>query len=154
MKIFKHKQKDTASKTSDKVAGWIASGIFKVQSSWAKAMDKCFNQRSLKSRKIMLIATCFLIVAYSTILLGYGFNKIGTSFIKPVSVMLPVAIGKTNPNLPSGVPAFIKRIERFKHYLDSLGRTNDGRKYRDSLLLRRPGLLDSIRNIERIYCEK
>jgi hypothetical protein len=154
MKIFKRKQESRPNKASDKAAGWIASGIFKVQNYWAKKMDHFFNNRSLASRKVLVIACTVFIVGYSTVLIAYSFNKAGALMIKPISAIQPISIGKASPNLPSGVPAFIKRIDRFKHYLDSLGKSDDGRKVRDSLLLRRPGLLDSIRRIETIYCSK
>ena len=46
------------------------------------------------------------------------------------------------------------RIRAFQHYLDSLGRTAIGKLQVDSLLQRRPGLIDSLGQIERLYLEQ
>ncbi len=154
MKTFKRKKEHTTSRVSDKAAGWIASGILKVQRNWVKGMEKLFSKLSPASTKVVLIVAFLFATGYCTMMVAYSFGKAGTILLKSVTGVQPVAIGKTVPDLSSGVPAFIKRIERFKHYLDSLSKTDDGRKIRDSLLFRRPGLLDSIQRIERIYCEK
>ena len=45
-------------------------------------------------------------------------------------------------------------VRSFHHYLDSLGASSTGALMRDSILRVRPGLLDSIEIIERMYLEK
>jgi len=154
MKLFRNKKTAKSNNAGDKAAGWIASGISRIQNSWAKAMDRCFNRRSLKTRKALLLAALLFIVAYSSLLLAFSFKSPGLARIKPVAIMQPMGIGKTATLLPTGMPAFIRRIENFKRYLDSLDHTESGKRIRDSLLLRRPGLLDSIQQIETIYCNK
>jgi hypothetical protein len=154
MKIFKSKNENTISKVSNKAAGWIASGILKVQRYWVTGMERLFSKLSPGRAKVILVIAFLFATGYCTMMVAYSFGKTGKILLKTVTGIQPVAIGKTVPDLPSGVPAFIKRIERFKHYLDSLSKTDDGRKIRDSLLLRRPGLLDSIQRIEAIYCGK
>lgn len=44
-----------------------------------------------------------------------------------------------------------ERIHRFKLYMDSLATSPSGKKVRDSILLHRPGLLDSVLFIEAHY---
>ncbi|SDE88444.1 hypothetical protein SAMN05216464_110180 [Mucilaginibacter pineti] len=154
MKFFRSRKEDTTSGVGDKAAGWIASGILKLQRNWVKGMEKLFSKLSPASTKVVLVIAFLFAAGYCTMMVAYSFGKTATVMLKQVNGVQPVAIGKTVPDLPPGVPAFIKRMERFKHYLDSLSKTGDGRKIRDSLLFRRPGLLDSIQRIERIYCEK
>lgn len=58
--------------------------------------------------------------------------------------------------LPSYHPSVreIAGIERFRHYLDSLSQTADGRSMYDSINAARPGLTDSIAAVEHIYNTK
>lgn len=44
-----------------------------------------------------------------------------------------------------------ERIHRFRLYMDSLAASQSGKKVRDSILLHRPGLLDSVLFIEAYY---
>lgn len=44
-----------------------------------------------------------------------------------------------------------KRIVHFRRYMDSLGRSPTGKKRYDSIVLYRPGLLDSIAIVEQYY---
>jgi len=150
MKLFK--EKDTgAANGADKAAGWIAGGIHKVQSAWARAMGRLFNRLPPLAKKALLIGFCLVAVAYSTMLLAFSFKR---GLRMPEKISGPVAIIKPLSGQPNGMPAFIRRIERFKRYLDSLGTSSGGRRIRDSILQKRPGLLDSIHKIETIYCPK
>lgn len=44
-----------------------------------------------------------------------------------------------------------EKIQRFRQYMDSLERSPSGKKLYNSILINRPGLLDSIILIENIY---
>jgi hypothetical protein len=156
MKLFrnKNKQQNDNGAASSKAAEWLAFHIAKVQGYWAKGMDKLFNHLSARSQKITLIGACLVMVLYSTAVIAFSFSKARTLMTKPSSAIQPLSIIKSGNPMPVGVPAYIGRIERFKDYLDSLSHTLDGRRIRDSILERRPGLLDSIQRIEIIYCKR
>lgn len=47
--------------------------------------------------------------------------------------------------------AEFEKITRFRRYMDSLGRSPTGKKTHDSIVLYRPGLLDSLTIIENYY---
>ena len=59
--------------------------------------------------------------------------------------------GRATPSVSTG--EYIK-IQRFRHYMDSLASTVAGRKVRDSILEARPGLPDSIASLEAYYRSK
>jgi hypothetical protein len=44
-----------------------------------------------------------------------------------------------------------QRIEEYERFMDSLGKTDSGLRLRDSILLTRPGLSDSIKMLKEIY---
>ncbi|SEN57464.1 hypothetical protein SAMN05192574_103567 [Mucilaginibacter gossypiicola] len=156
MKIFRQKNRTskTGESSSDKAAGWLASGIHKIQSKWASGMDKLYNRLSARRRKVILIAGCIAMTLYSTAVIAFSFSKIPVLIAKPVSLISPLVIPKPPASKPSGIPDYVRRIERFRSYLDSLSHTMDGRKIRDSILHNRPGLIDSIQRIEDIFCKK
>ncbi len=156
MKLFrsKNKQQTDSKAASNKAAEWLASQIVRVQRYWAKGMDELFNKLSDRWQKITLIGTCLVMVLYSTAVIAFSFSEARTLMTKPSFAIQPLSIIKSANPMPVGVPAYIGRIERFKDYLDSLSYSPSGRRIRDSILERRPGLLDSIQRIEIIYCKR
>jgi hypothetical protein len=154
MKFFKNKQETTHHSGNDKVANWVATRIAKVQGYWAKGMDKYFNRLSARTKKIALIGSCVVMVLYSTTVIAFSLSKSIGILSKPASIIQPLSIVKPPNPMPVGVPVYIRRVKAYKNYLDSLSHTPDGRKIRDSILQRRPGLLDSIQRIEIIYCKR
>jgi hypothetical protein len=151
MKIFKKKDAGT-NHSADKAAGWIAAGIHRVQSLWAKGMGRLFNRLNPTTKKVVLIICCLFMVTYCTALVAFSFGKTMHLLKMPAGIGKPLKIVKPFTDKPPVMPAFIRRIEKFKHYLDSLSTSADGRRIRDSLLKERPGVLDSIKKIESIYC--
>ncbi len=156
MKLFRRKnqQQNDSQAVAGKAAEWLASHIAKVQGYWAKGMDKLFNQLSARWQIITLIGACLLMVLYSTAVIAFSFSKATTLLTKPATAIQPLSILKPANPMPMGVPAYIRHIERYKGYLDSLSHTPSGRRIRDSILIRRPGLIDSIQKIEIIYCKR
>jgi hypothetical protein len=154
MKILRNKPQKENKAGSDKAANWLASGITKAQGYWANGMDRLFNKLSAGRKKVILISTCVVMALYSTAVIAFSFNRTTVLLTKPTAAIQPLSIIKpANPG-PTGIPAYISRIEAYKKYLDSLGQTLDGCRTRDSILQRRPGLLDSLRQIEMIYCNR
>ncbi len=138
-----------------RMAAKIAAGLHWVQRSWADCMNKSFGRLSPRGRKWALLLFFFGMMIYSGLLVVSAFKQ-GIHFIDaPVKLSLPDVLRKTSPPPASpGQPSFLLPIKKFRHYLDSLGSTENGRLIRDSLLRKRPGLLDSIRQIEKVYCKE
>jgi len=154
MKFFRNKPKKEKQTSSDKAANWLALVIIKIQQYWANSMDQLFNKLSARRKKVILMGTCLVMVLYSTAVIAFSFNHATVLLAKPTASIQPLSIIKPANTRPMGVPPYIIRIESYKHYLDSLGQTPDGRRIRDSILQRRPGLIDSLRQIEVIYCKR
>lgn len=136
---------------SDKAAGWLAGKFLWAQRKWALGMDRLFNRLSLRNRKIAMISLFLLMLSYCSIEMARSF---GSSLAeRPVPFKVPVNANKMGAaDLPDKIPKVIARIIRYRRYLDSLAGTAQGSRIRDSLLRQYPGLLDSLRLVERQYC--
>jgi hypothetical protein len=154
MKLFKNKKSIAGQKAGDIAAGWIAAGIEKIQCKWADAMAVIFSKMSSGWIKAVTISCVLLMAGISTTLVVSGFGrpvkmfKIPSEMTKPLPLLQPP---RYNPAIPEGL---LKRIEKFRRYLDSLSTTPAGRHERDSLMRVRPGLMDSLKRIEAVYCRK
>jgi hypothetical protein len=153
MKFLRSKKTIGSQKVADTAAGWIAAFIQKLQGGWAKGMSRLFSKLSPAWAKTVVIGCFLLMTAYSALLFCSAFSKPDKMFEKPAILLKPLPAVK-----PIGVPPALPdklqgRIQRFRHYIDSLSASANGRKLRDSLFKKRPGLLDSLRQIENIYCK-
>jgi hypothetical protein len=144
--------KRTAQTGNDRIAGRLALGIIRVQKRWSEVMAGLMGKLSLKGRWVVFIGFILLMLGLNSFLIIgsiRGKKKYFDSKVKitiPVLPPGPVQAGKNA--LPDEVG---KRIKTFRHHLDSLGSTAEGRKARDSILKSRKGLLDSIERIEESF---
>jgi hypothetical protein len=153
MKLFKNKKSIAGQKAGDIAAGWIAAGIEKTQSKWAAVMAKLFSKMSSGWIKAVTISCFLLMTGISTTLVVSGFGRPVDMFKIPAVMtrhLLPLQPPRYDPAIPEGL---LKRIEKFRRHLDSLSTTPAGRHERDSLLKIRPGLMDSLKMIESVYCK-
>jgi hypothetical protein len=151
MRLFKKRKKEPGTIDGDnKVAGYVANGLLKMQAGWAGWMQRQSEKLGTRGKKIALIACCLFTMSYSTIVIIKGIqgktkvNVTSKQVIKP-----PIAIpdepetGLSKPELNS--------LKKFRQYLDSLKTDTEGRKVYDSLVKARPGLIDSLAFVEDIY---
>ncbi|XHR94312.1 hypothetical protein ACFJIV_29175 [Mucilaginibacter sp. UC70_90] len=137
----------------DRVAGRIASGILWLQKHWAEAMSRQSEKLRPGSRKVILAVCCLSMLLYSSFLLASGFSGHTRLIAGPTSIRIPKGVILPQDTMRRAVtPGFMKPITKFHEYLDSLEHTTEGRHTRDSLLRKRPGLLDSIRHLEQLWC--
>lgn len=118
----------------------------RVQRSCANWMN---NKTSGLSKKTLYVSL-FLFVAFSVaynsmVLVGKDSSEqIGFGKIK-----LPNKIAR--PKILDDAYAMeVKRVKRFTRYMDSLSRSPAGRATYDSIMLARPGLLDSAKAMEKL----
>jgi hypothetical protein len=158
MWLSKKKKKDTAEncKTiSDKVAGKIAGAGIKMQQLFAGKMNKLFENMNVKRIKILLIGFCVIAGGFSLYLLANSIfqkdNKQQVFKIEQVDV--PKHFDKTGDEIITPEAVIDERtylqIRYFKKYMDSI-QVHRKREY-DSILVNRPGLLDSVQMLEQIY---
>lgn len=157
MLFGRKKHKSTEKPIKEKAVKGIVRFLLKLQTKFADAMNTITKNISPKTMKWILVTFCFL---------GGGFS---------IYLILD-AVLKPNANQPSlkieqmNVPKYYdkngdedlqaeqyvdeetyERIELFEHYMDSLKQTMDGSRIHDSILIARPGLMDSVMMLKDIY---
>jgi len=158
MRLFKRKVKEqntAKSSASDKVAGKIVGFIVKAQTKFAHVMNRNFSGISTRRMKIFLFLFCLVSGGLSTY---YIINAVFSHDKKNNSLQIdhvdvPKHYDKTGDEL-THPEIFVdeetmKNLESFKQYMDSL-KTKSTKQY-DSIMLERPGLMDSIKMLEEIY---
>jgi hypothetical protein len=156
--FFKHKEqkeKQDPNKFVDKVAVGIVTKCLRVQGKWADYMQRRANRLSPRAKKYSLVLFCALSVSCSLYLIIEGFKGYSTKDLGVAPIHVPVHTTETGDEATRSPLLITKkefeRIERFRHNVDSLGKSATGTKVRDSMLSLRPGLMDSIRVIEKLY---
>lgn len=163
MKLFKRKtlipknrEKDEKPTLKDKAAKGIAGFILKMQNGFATFMGKRTEKLSSSTMKFILVI--FLLSGSSL-----SIYFIVTAFIKKEQpkalridrLSVPRYYNK-NGDEPIQPGFFISKQEHeemqaFKTYMDSLHRTKKGKLVYDSIMLNRPGLMDSVNKLEQLY---
>jgi hypothetical protein len=156
--LFRRKRnKDNEHPVKDKAAKGIAQFLLTIQSKFADMMSAGTKRISSKRLKIFLVAFCL----FSG---GFSIYLVTEAILKPDEKQPAFKIDQMN------VPKYYdrngddyfqadefvdketyQRIESFEKYMDSLQQSVSGRKTRDSILLVRPGLMDSVKMLKEIY---
>ncbi|UCS95204.1 hypothetical protein KZP23_09435 [Echinicola marina] len=148
------KQKKDAPKNGLVMQGLLA--LYKrLQKAWAQWMSnrtKGISQRILK----MALAAFVLSIGSYCIYLGVhaitGKSKDNTFTV--TSIKRPrhlTQTGDVGPTTPLVSMQEYERIKKFRLYMDSLARSPTGKKVYDSIMVCRPGLMDSVRYFEKQY---
>ena len=111
---------------------------------YANYLQRITNHYSRRKRKIFLFIFCCVFVTESTILIIRSFKKDNmiSITVSPIRFIPPPGFNNIHPIFSESE---IKRIEQFKHYLDS------NQIFRDSLLATRPHLIDTLNYLQKIY---
>lgn len=152
----KKKEVDESRKTiSDKVAGKIAGAGIKIQQAFACKMNKMFENMNVARIKIMLIVFCVTAGGYSVYLLANSILKKDSKqeVFKIEQVDVPKHFDKSGEETIMSEAIIdeqtYNQIQEFKKYMDSI-RVHERKEY-DSIIINRPGLLDSVQMLEQIY---
>lgn len=156
--IFRRRKNTEATKPDevhDRVLRQIVSACLRLQTGWAIWMGKRTQHLSRRTLLLLLVAFNVMAGGYSIYLIGQSFsgNQAHTFSVTPIKK--PGFVRQTGeaaspPDMNVDKPDY-QRIIRFRGYMDSLTRSPAGKAVYDSILLSRPGLLDSARFIEEIY---
>lgn len=159
MWLFKKKKKPAdegnSETTSDKVASKIAGAGIKAQKLFADKMNKVFEGMTNKRIKIVLTIFCLAAGGYSLYLLGnavFSPSQKQPSF-KIEQASIPKHINKAGDETilqeATVDEETFNKIRDFKKYMDSI-KIYKKAEY-DSILINRPGLMDSVQMLEQIY---
>jgi hypothetical protein len=123
---------------ADKIAARIVSKTLRFQTRWANFMQNKSERLSIKTKKYFLIFFSILTVTYSCCIIIQSFTGKPKPDFSVTKIHLPATIHEENKPPPVSDKEYLQ-IERYKKYMDSSG------------LQIRPGLADSILQIENIY---
>lgn len=120
----------------------------------ADHLQKRTERLSVKKKRIGLFAFCMLFGTISVCVIIKSFTERKKTFsVHPIT--LPVNIDKSKNDFSSEQSIISEkefhRIELFKHYLDSLHKSETGKYLYDSIMKARPHLVDSILLLEDMY---
>ena len=141
----------------DKAAQGIARFLLSIQTRFSDFMNTITKHISTKTMKMLLVIFC---------LLGGGFSLyiIGEATLKSDNRQSPLKIDQVD--VPKHYDKIggeelmsdqyvdhetFQQIELFESYMDSLLLTEKGKKIHDSILVNRPGLMDSVKMLKEIY---
>lgn len=155
--LFRKKKTETTEtgESNDRVLSQIANACLRLQNCWAQWMGR--RTKHLSRRALILLLIVFIVLAggYSIFLIGQSFSgnqaiSFSVTPIKKPGHVLQTGEATTQPDMIVNKTDY-QGIIRFRGYMDSLTRSPAGKAMYDSIVLSRPGLLDSIRFIEEIY---
>ncbi len=91
--------------------------------------------------------------SYSGYLIVSAFTGKPKVTLKVDAIHKPAHTGEMGePEIQAGISrAEYLRIEKFHRYMDSLARSPTGKGTYDSIISKRPGLIDSVKQVEKYY---
>jgi hypothetical protein len=149
-----HDEKPTL---NDKAAKGIASFLLKMQNGFARFMSKRTKNISAFRMKAGLIVFFLTGSSLSIYFIVVAFVKKDqqTKMIKIDRLSVPKYYNE-NGEEPVEPDLLVTKQEHeemqaFHHYMDSLQHSEGGKRVYDSIILIRPGLMDSVNMLEEIY---
>lgn len=151
----KNKNVDAPDSTvRDKAAVGIGMFINNMHKRFGSTLNRKTAALSQRGKIVFLIVFCLSFGGGSLYIMFDGWNSAAsTNLLKLKSISVPKHIDKTGaPNVRVLITARdIQKIQSFRRYMDSLKTTNQGLVIHDSILHARPGLMDSLTEVERLY---
>jgi len=136
-----------------KLKAQIGAKVESMQQKAARALSRWFEKRSLRRKKLLMFVFCTAFSCGSIAALIGAFQHKRLPQITIGAIRLPPhATGNGDPPAPpNDIPPYVRNeVSAFRHYVDSLRKDSAGRSAYDSLVRARPGLLDSLAQLERI----
>lgn len=156
MWLFKRKAKSRVDNTEHRSVGTkIGRGIMKVQTAFAKRMNAAAAGLPVKKLKRNLVIFCLVSGGFSIYLAMNGLfgSNHRSNAITIDQASVPKHFDKSGDEIrnPQNIidEDLYQQVRMFRVYMDSLQKNN--KPGYDSIILLRPGLIDSIQTIEEIY---
>lgn len=139
----------------DRIANDIVQKCIQAQEQWAAFMQRKSERFSTKAKKFLFIMFLLLSAGCSLYLIVEGLISHKHTSFSIALIKVPQYLDKAGDEntKASGIvsQAEYERIHRFQLYMDSLAKSPSGKRLFDSILNKRPGLMNSIMMIQRIY---
>lgn len=149
------KRKNEDNSQQERIATHIFNTTIKFQHRWATYLQRKTEPLSKAAKIFFLMVFCLIAMSFSLYRVKYSFTVNSDSFVL-VGRFVNKGTTDTSADLnfkPLKQPAAddYRRIKRFLNYIDSLSLTPSGKKIKDSILSDRPGLMDSIHHVEKMF---
>lgn len=153
----KRKKKQVPEQDSgcDRILVQAVKTCLRVQIVWAQWMQR--KTKHLSQRMLFLLLLVFISLAggYNAYLIKKNFSGHQTNAFAISPIKLPGQILQTGDisiqtDIQISSTEYL-RIIRFRDFMDSLARSSSGKARYNSIVSIRPGLIDSIQLIEKIY---
>ena len=137
------------------VAKVIAAFLLSRQVRLTSFMNKRVNRLGKGSKCFSLFTFCFLFGGFSFYSLISTFSKSGTpgNRLELLHLQVPKYYEQGIPGIKE--PQFhlkgLLRLHQFKSFMDSLKRSPGGKALYESIIQERPGMLDSIKQLDETY---
>ena len=154
MKLFVKKKGNDMEAKPNILSKWLQVGYKRIQGGWANWMRLRTEHFSQRTWIVLLI---LFVLSTSTFCVYVAVNAItikGNNSITITRIKKPkhtTETGEAHTNVAEMSEAEYNRIKKFRLYMDSLARSPSGKNLYDSITLRRPGLMDSVRFLENYY---
>lgn len=140
----------------DKVAQGVSKFIIKMQTAFAKFMNKRTENISMNRMKFILIVFFLCGSSLSVYFIITAFSKKGPSNRMTIDRLSVPRYYNKSGDEPVQPDFFISKQEyeemkAFQSYMDSLHHSKRGIRIYDSIMLNRPGLMDSINKLKELY---
>jgi hypothetical protein len=138
----------------DKAASGIARVIDGAQRRFGETLNSKTENLSQRGKMILLVAFCSVFGGGSLYIMIEGLHsaQAPSEILKSNPITVPRHVDKTGEGIRAFITAEdIRRIKLFRRYMDSLKNTNKGLLIHDSIIRVRPGLMDSLIEVERLY---
>lgn len=153
LQLFKRKSK----KTALLAPAWqkLNTAVTQQQRKIADRLQDRTQGWSRRKLIYMLVFFCIVFGGSSGYIIWQGLYGKDKHIITIAPIDIPIRIDSDfsarNHKNGASVDAAYLPIRRFLHYMDSLGKSPSGRATYDSILKARPGLMDSIALLNKIY---
>lgn len=158
LSLFRKKKTKSAVKENvaqERLANNIVSACIRLQQWWATFMQRYTERLSHNGKLIALSLFCLIAWSLNIYLIANSImSRKASSFTVTPLIKSPYTDKSGDENTKTFEivsKAEYEKIQRFRHYMDSLARCPSGKKLYDSILIYRPGLMDSILLLETIY---
>jgi hypothetical protein len=128
--------------------------VKRFQRLWADFMQRQTERLSVRGKQVIVISICVLSAVYCSHVIYQSFLSRRSSIFSVTPIHTPSLVthtGEANAGSTIMPEAQYRQISNFRKYIDSLNTSVYGKSIADSLLRLRPGLMDSIRQLEAIY---
>lgn len=159
MRLWKRKHKnEETSKWQESIACMIVNGYRAVQYRWVRLMERIVGRLTIHAQKVGCVALLLGGAMYCTTIIYNGIKNKDSYPIKVDAINPGKHLGKTGEDYIRNHQALpytdSQHLKHFMDYLDSLQQSPTGRHRYDSIARHRPGLLDSISILRKIYFDQ